>query len=185
MRNKDQILLESIYEKIFNEKYWESRKEPRDELSKFGYFDADKLLGERVWVHTNRTNRKEGRNGMYGVYIPVMKDGKETYSDVRYGYTNEIRLSNVFFDVDEPCIKGIQNKNKRTLCAGIAGTITKTEGNLSGFEEFTFDPFSGIYGYYIKNDPEKKIITKANEVYMNSMEDGTYITMGKGILTEK
>ena len=146
MIDKDHILLESLYDKIFKEEYWKSRKEPKDEPSEFGYFDADKLLGKRVWVHTNRANRNNGRNGMFGVYVPTIENGLETCSDKRYGYTNEIRLSDIVFDVDEACTRGIEAKGKRTICAGIAGTIIKTEGDISGFEDFTYDPYSGVYG---------------------------------------
>jgi len=184
MKNKDQILLENLYNNIL-EKYYDSRKEPRDQPSEFGYFDADQLLGKRVWVHTNRTNRDQGRNGMLGVYVPKGMGLDETYSDKRYGYTNEIRLKDIIFDVDEPCLRGIKETGKRTLCAGIAGTIIKTEGNNSGFEEFTLEPKSGIFGYFRKNDPNKEIIVSADEVYMNGTEDGRYITLARGIKTQK
>lgn len=181
MKNKDQILLENLY----NEIYYDTRKPPKNEPSRFGYFDADKLLGKRVWVHTNLTNRRNGSNGMFGVYIPTTKDGKETLSDERYGYTNEIRLTNISFDVDIPCVQGIIDRNKRTICSGIIGTIIKTEGDTSGFEEFTFNPFTKVFGYYRKNDPKMEILTGADEVYLNSLEDGKYIILGKGLKIDK
>jgi hypothetical protein len=183
MKDNDQIFLESIYSDIL-EAYWDSRKEPANEPSQLGYFDADKLLGKRVWVHTNRSNRNAGRNGMLGVYIPAIKGNRETRSDQRYGYTNEIRLADIVFDVNINCLKNIKETEKRTLCAGIIGTVIKTDGNLSGFEEFTLDPFGEVTGYYRKNDSEKRMITGADEVYMNATEDGKYIVVARGIKTE-
>jgi len=185
MRNTDQILLENLYLDIF-ESYYDSLKPPREQNSKLGYFDAEKLTGTRVWVHTNRTNRDEGRNGMFGVYIPKSSTGgKETRTDSRYGYTNEIRLKNISIDINVPCLKGMEQNNKRDLCLGIVGDVINAEGNNSGYEEFTFTAFSGIYGFVRKSDPEKKIITSMEEVYFNATEDGRYITLGKGIKTDE
>jgi hypothetical protein len=184
MRDRDQIILENLYGDLF-EAYYDSRKEPRRKPSKFGYFDADQLLGKRVWVHTNRTNRDEKRNGMIGVYIPAVKGGKETRSNQRYGYTNEVRLNDTVFDVNMICVKTIQDSEKRSLCAGIIGNIIRTEGSLSGFEEFTFNPFDkDANGYYRKSDPLKETIMSAEEVYINATEDGKYIVMGRGIKTQ-
>lgn len=180
MKDNDHIILENLYNNI-TEAYWDSRKEPRNQSSEYGYFDADKLIGKRVWVHTNRTNREEGINGMFGVYIPSNK----TRSNRRYGYTNEIRLNNVVFDVDINCIMNIGETQKRDLCAGILGDIIKTEGDLSGFEPFKLDPLNKIYHYFKVNDPERKKIIGADEVYMNATEDGKYIVVAKGIITEE
>ena len=41
-----------------------------------GYVDADELIGQIVWVHTNRTNRDDGNNGMIGIYDANSKGKK-------------------------------------------------------------------------------------------------------------
>ena len=138
-----------------------------DEVSDLGYFDADELLGTRVWVHTNRTNRKYKRNGMIGVYKPHNK----TRSDQRFGYTNVVRLSDCIFDANETCIEKIKETGKRTLCSGIQGTIIETEGSTSGFQEFTFDPKDVPY-YYLAGDKDKKKIFSASVVYLAATEAG-------------
>jgi hypothetical protein len=43
------------------EQYYESRKDLE------GYIDADELIGKRLWFHTNRTHRNQGKNGMVGI----------------------------------------------------------------------------------------------------------------------
>ena len=44
------------------EAYYDSLKPVED------YMDADDLIGKRLWAHTNRTHRNQGRNGMIGLY---------------------------------------------------------------------------------------------------------------------
>lgn len=167
------------FKEYFLEKWYDSRGKPFEQESDLGYFDADDLLGKRVWVHTNRTNRNKGRNGMLGVYKPK----GNTRSESRYGYTNVIRLGDVIFDANEACIEKIKKTGKRTLCSGIQGTIIKTEGSTSGYEEFTFDPFElSVNHYFLISDPKKRKIISASRVYLAATENGDYIQMVKGAI---
>jgi hypothetical protein len=151
------------------EKYFESRK-PID-----GYVDASELLGQRLWVHTNRTHRNQGYNGMLGIYGINSKGHKV---DPPLYYTNEIRLKNpIVFQASEEISKRIQETGKRTLAAGVSGVISETEGNLSGFSKF--DYLFEVGYFFDLSDPEKKKIIGADEVYFSSTEDGKYIKLVK------
>jgi hypothetical protein len=169
------------FKTFFMEKWYDTRGEPMDEVSKMGYFEADDLLGKRVWIHTNRTNAKNGRNGMIGVYVPAEHKKTKRFSNERYGYTNDIRLSDVFFDTDKKCLELITSGQvvKRTLCAGILGTIINTEGDDSGYVEFQFDPVKNVKWNYLVGDSEKKEIISASEVHLIATEDGHWIKLVK------
>jgi hypothetical protein len=166
------------FKDFFLEKWYDSRGEPMEQKSDLGYFDSDDLLGTKVWVHTNRTNARQKRNGMIGVYKP---SGNTRSSDERYGYTNDVRLSNVIFDANESCIQKIKETGKRTLCSGILGTLINTNKGNSGYVEFEFNPFElGVNHYFLVSDPEKKKIVSASEVYLAATESGDYIKLVKG-----
>jgi hypothetical protein len=166
---------DSIVKKILiSEKYYETRKDVK------GYVDANELIGKRLWVHTNRTHMRNKWNGMVGIY-GVNSKGKRTGSPLYY--TNEIRIkSPIFFEVDPLCVDRIVESEKRDLCAGVSGTVIETEGDLSGFEEITIIPPKGDKHFYKKNDPEKKKIIDASEVYFVAEEDGTYHLLAKNIV---
>ena len=162
------------FKEYLEERWYESRKEPRNEVSKYGYFDAEKLLSKSVWVHTNRTNRDESRNGMFGVYIPSGK----SRSEHRYGYTNEIRINNVTFDVNKTCAK-IKDAKKRTLCAGVLGNVINSEGDNSGYIPFSFDPLGEVIYFFVPSDSQKRKLASADEAYFLATEDGKYTTLLK------
>lgn len=169
------------FKNFFLEKWYPSRGEPMDKPSELGYFESDDHLGKRVWVHTNRANRNNNRNGMIGVYVP----SGNTKSGKRYGYTNEVRLSDVVFDVNKPCIKKIKESGDRKLCAGIVGTIISTDGNDSGYVEFVFSPFDDVDHNYLLGDKKKREIIGASEVHLLATEDGTYIQLLKNPIFKK
>ena len=55
----------------FEEMFYSSRKDVE------GYVDADSLVGQRLWFHTNRTHRNNGWNGMIGIYS-CTRSGRKT-----------------------------------------------------------------------------------------------------------
>lgn len=165
MRSKDQILLENLY----NEIYHDSRK-PVER-----YVDANDLIGKRLWVHTNRTNRNNMYNGMIGIY-GVNSKGHRTGSPLNY--TNEIRLKGpIVFEASESSAETIVKSGKRTLVAGTSGIVQKTEGGTDGMEEVNFQP--EVKWFFRVSDPEKKKITTADEIYFSADENGKYIIFAK------
>lgn len=76
------------FSKFFEEVYYDSRKEVE------GYVDANDLVDQRLWFHTNRTHRNNGWNGMIGIYdtisctdelssvIPNIEDDCDTLVDM-------------------------------------------------------------------------------------------------------
>jgi len=169
MRSKDQVLLENLYEKIYKEEYWDSRKPVE------GYVDSNELIGQRLWVHTNRTHRNQGYNGMIGIYR-VNSKGHRTGSPLQY--TNEIRLKgSIVFEASETSSETIVKSGKRTLVAGVSGIVEKTEGDTNGMEEVNFQP--EVKWFYRVSDPEKTKITTADEIYFSADESGKYIMFAK------
>lgn len=163
---------ESQFKRLFKEDYYESRK-PVD-----GYVDGDDLVGQHLWVHTNRTHRNNGWNGMIGIYASSKK-GRKTGTPLFY--TNEIRLqSPIYFQTSEKGAKGIKQTGKRTLIAGVSGIVVPTEGTLSGFEEISYSPFESGY-FYRLGDEEKREIVGASEIYFKSTEDGHWFILAKDI----
>jgi hypothetical protein len=166
--------VKNLIKKILKEEYYESRK------SVDGYVDAEELLGERVWVHTNRTHRNNGWNGMIGIYYTNSK-GKKTGSPI--AYTNEIRLQGpIVFQTSESGAERIQKSGSRTLIAGVSGYVIDTEGSLGGYEEITYNPFDKGHEYFVRvGDLEKKEIVSTGELYFISTEDGEYKIYAKDI----
>lgn len=168
------------FKEFFLEKWYDTRGEPRDEQSDLGYFDADDLIGKRVWIHTNRSNAQQNRNGMIGVYYPEESRKIQKRSDnQRYGYTNDIRIVNCVFDVNKNCVERIRKGEKRLLCSGVLGTIVNTEGSDSSFQEFEFNPMlpERYNIFFLKNDPERKELKGADEVHMYATESGQFIKL--------
>lgn len=156
--------------KLIKEEKYESRKDVA------GYIDADKLIGERVWVHTNRTHRNDGYNGMIGIYSTT-EYGKKTGNAGRY--TNEIRLkSPIVFQTSRSGAKRIQQNDKRELIAGVSGVVIPTNRDVSGMHEITYNPRDVGY-FHIINDPEKKEILTAEEIYFVASEIGEYKIFAK------
>jgi RNA polymerase sigma-70 factor (ECF subfamily) len=163
---------ETQFERLFREDYYDSRK-PVD-----GYVDSDDLVGQHLWVHTNRTHRNNGWNGMIGIY-DATKSGRKAGKAGRY--TNEVRIeSPIYFQTSESGAESIQQTGHRILIAGVSGVVVPTEGSLSGFEEISYSPFDP--GYFFKvGDPDVREIIGASEVYFKATEEGEWIMMAKDI----
>mgnify|MGYP003666105188 FL=1 len=148
----------------------EERYESRDDLE--GYVDAQDLIGEYLWFHTNRTHRNNNKNGMIGIYKSSNK-GRKTGSPI--GYTNEVRLNGpIYFQTSESGSNSIQKTGHRVLIAGVSGVVTNTRNDdTSGMEEATYDPFdAGVF--HLISDTDKKEIVSADEVYFHASEDGKW-----------
>ena len=166
---------------LLDEAYYEARK-PLE-----GYVDAEELLGQRLWFHTNRTHRNQGKNGMIGIYSVT---GRGTKKSLTNNYTNEVRIkSPIVFQTSESGAERIQKSRekvgdagKRTLIAGVSGVVAPTDsGNTGGMEQAQFNPFDeAAPWFYLKGDSEKKEIISAEEVYFYATEDGNWFFYVKG-----
>jgi len=141
------------------------------------YKDADELIGQRLWAHTNRTNRNQKKNGMIGLY-GTNKRGNRTGSPLYY--TNCIRLgAPIVFQTSEEAAKKIQQTGHRVLIAGVSGVVLETrEGEYSGFVEAIFNPFGENKYFHPVDDPKRKLTT-AEEVYFEATEEGEWKLMVK------
>ena len=164
--------MKNLIRKILKEVYYDSRKP----LS--GYVDAEDLLGQRLWFHTNRTHRNRGYNGMVGIYTTTRNGSRK---DLTNQYTNEVRIkSPIFFQTSESGTKRIQKsreggQDQRTLIAGVSGVVVPTSsGNVGGMIEVQFSPFDVVSWFYEIGDPLKKEVISASEVYFNATEDGSW-----------
>jgi len=114
------------YLKTFEEVYYNSRKGVE------GYVDANDLVGQRLWFHTNRTHRNNGWNGMIGIYDTTPSGRKNGYAG---RYTNEVRLSEpIFFQTSESGAETIKATDKRILIAGVSGVVIPTMIHLEWFK---------------------------------------------------
>jgi hypothetical protein len=153
------------YLKKFEEVYYNSRKEVE------GYVDANDLVGQRLWFHTNRTHRNNGWNGMIGIYDTTPSGRKEGYAG---RYTNEVRISEpIFFQTSESGADSIKETGKRILIAGVSGVVVTTNNDTNGMVEITYNPKDVAY-FHIIDDEDKKEIVSAEEVYFNATEEGNW-----------
>jgi hypothetical protein len=164
--------MKHLIKKILKEVYYDSRK-PLD-----GYVDAEDLVGQRLWFHTNRTHRNQGKNGMVGIYTTT-KSGKR--GSLTHQYTNEVRLSSpIYFQTSESGAKRIQKSrevgpDQRTLIAGVSGTVVPTRsGDTNGMVRIQYNPFDEAPWFYEIGDSNKKEIISGGEVYFNATEDGNW-----------
>ena len=158
------MLFDTLVEKFYN-----SRKNVK------GYVESSELIGKRLWVHTNRTNRNNGYNGMVGIYV-VNSKGYRTGSPLYY--TNSIRLvSPIVFEASQTGAKRIATSGKRTLVAGVSGVVTQEKGSTTGFKVIGYTPEIGHF--YCQDDPERKAIISASEVVFFADEGGTYTIKAK------
>ena len=135
---------------LIREAYIDSLGQPLNDP----YVEGDELIGQRVWVHTNRSNRNLDRNGMIGIYSTNEK-GNKTGSPI--GYTNAIRLKNAEFFASDRGTARISNTGKRTLVAGVSGDVVSTNEESvppSGFMEVSFNPFLGLSYFWLTRDDE-------------------------------
>jgi hypothetical protein len=153
------------FKKFFEEVYYDSRREVE------GYVDANDLVGQRLWFHTNRTHRNNGQNGMIGVY-DTTRGGRKT--GLAGKYTNEVRLkAPIFFQTSESGSLRIKEKGDRVLIAGVSGVVVPTNTDTTGMIKITYNPFDVAYFHEI-GDEDKKEIISASEVYFNASEDGNW-----------
>lgn len=160
-------MMKNIIHKILQEEYYESRQPVE------GYIDADELIGQHLWVHTNRTHMRNGWNGMIGIY-PSSRSGRRIDSPLHY--TNAVRLSSpIFFQTSESGAERIRKTKTRGLISGVSGIIIKTdeEKGGSGLTPIRYNPFESDV-YFVIGDPEKKEIVSADEVFFKADEQGNY-----------
>lgn len=152
------------YLKTF-EAYYPSRKEVE------GYVDANELVGQRLWFHTNRTHRNNGWNGMIGIYSASPSGRKQGLAG---RYTNEVRIEEpVFFQASDAGADSIKGTGTRILIAGVSGVVVPTDPDVSGMERITYDPFGAGY-FHVLSDETKARITTASEVYFFASEEGSW-----------
>jgi len=153
------------YLKKYEEVYYNSRKDLE------GYIDANDLVGQKLWFHTNRTHRNNGWNGMIGIY-DTSPSGRK--AGLAGKYTNEVRLSEpIFFQTSESGAETIKQSDKRILIAGVSGVVVPTNSDTSEMVKITYNPFDVAYFHEIE-DEDKKEIVSAEEVYFNASEDGNW-----------
>jgi hypothetical protein len=153
------------FHKFFEEVYYDSRKEVE------GYVDANDLVGQHLWFHTNRTHRNNGWNGMIGIYDSSPSGRKVGYAG---RYTNEVRLKEpIFFQTSEAGSKTIKETDKRILIAGVSGIVVPTDNKTNDMIKITYNPFDVAYFHEI-DDEDKKEIVSGSEVYFNASEDGNW-----------
>ena len=179
--NKVNILSEQRYlagKELINENIDEEYYDDLKPLD--GYIDAEEIIGEKVWVHTNRTHRNQGKNGMVGIYT-VTKNG--TRGSLTNKYTNEIRLeSPIYFQTSETGAERIKQSKielggagKRVLIAGVSGVVIPTRnGDTNGMLKIQFNPFDESSWFYGVGDAEKKEIISGSEVYFNATKGGDW-----------
>jgi hypothetical protein len=143
------------------------------------YRDADDLIGQRLWAHTNRTHRNQKKNGMVGLYGTTSR-GTRTGSPLFY--TNALRLgAPIVFQVSSgKSLSDIEKTGKRTLVAGVSGTVIETneDRDLAGFQEVVFNPFAEEKYFHTSENPDEPIMT-GDEVYFKATEDGEWIFLVK------
>lgn len=153
------------YLKTFEEVYYQSLKDCE------GYVDANDLVGQHLWFHTNRTHRNNGWNGMIGIYDSTPTGRKEGYAG---RYTNQVRIANpIFFQTSEAGAKTIKETDKRILIAGVSGIVIPTNNDTTGMVKITYNPKDVAYFHAI-DDADKLEIISADEVYFNATEDGQW-----------
>ena len=146
-----------------------------------GYIDSEELLGEHLWFHTNRTNERNGYNGMIGIYT-VNSNGMKDKLTKRY--TNEVRIkSPIVFQTSISGAKRIQKsievqggEGTRQLIAGVSGVVIETNsGNISGMSKAQYNPKDPIAPwFYLIGDEDKKEILSASEVYFVANPNGKW-----------
>jgi hypothetical protein len=158
------------YIKTFEEVYYNSRRDVE------GYVDANDLVGQRLWFHTNRTHRNNGWNGMVGIY-DTTRSGRKT--GLAGKYTNEVRLTApIYFQTSESGAATIKDKGDRILIAGVSGVVVPTDNDTNDMVQVTYNPFDVGYFHQV-GDEDKKQITTADEVYFNASEEGQWVIWAK------
>ena len=173
-------LTKTILENLIQEVYYDSRK-PHPL-----YADAQDHLGDRVWVHTERTQRNNNRNGMIGVYKAGNKNNRVGSP---YFKTNAIALQNCVFQVSGgKSIEKIQTTGKRTLVAGGVGDVVQIKEEMYNpavgvpkqpYTPISFNPMVGHF--FVLNDPDQKALTGCKLLYFTASEDGQWVMTAMGL----
>lgn len=152
------------YLKTF-EKYFDSRGDVD------GYVDANDLVGQRLWFHTNRTHEQHNKNGMIGIYDTSPSGRKTGYAG---RYTNEVRITEpIFFQTSQSGAEHIKGTGHRVLIAGVSGVVVPTNDDVTGMMPIMYNPFGAGYFHEV-GDEDKKEIISGSEVYFNASEDGKW-----------
>ena len=167
----EQRYLESkgVIKENLDEKYYDNIDQPMEGQ----YVDTNELVGQRLFFHTNRSNRNAKRNGMIGIY-GVKSTGKMGKREELY--TNEVRIvAPILFQSSDSATASIAKTGHRTLNAGVTGVVAPLEGMGSGIPA-TYNPFDkdGASWFYLISDPEKKELISADEVYFLATEGGEW-----------
>jgi hypothetical protein len=142
-----------------------------------GYVDSEKLIGRRLWFHTNITRRDNNWNGMIGIY-GVNSKGNRMGSPL--SYTNDVWLKGpIVFEAPKARAEKIVESGKKTLIAGVSGVVEKGEHDVSSWEEIAYTPYVGHF-FRVK-DQEKRPIFGAENIYFHAKEDGKYVLLAKNI----
>lgn len=161
--------------RLFEEVYYPSLKDCE------GYVDANDLVGQRLWFHTNRTHKNHGWNGLIGIYNTTRSGRREGYAG---RYTNEVRLkSPIYFQTSVAGSDSIKATGTRTLIAGVSGIVVPTNNDTTGMSLAKYDPFGEGYFHLVDDESKRKIIS-ASEVYFNASESGQWEIWLKGTLFE-
>lgn len=173
-------LIQKTIKECLNEMYRDDLKSNKD------YINSDDILGDNVWIHTNFTNRNQGRNGLVGLYKPNAKGYK---SGSPIGYTNEIRLGGkLVFEQSEKGAERVFKNQSKELIAGISGVVLPTDsGNTSGMDLVTYNAKEGLGYFHLVNETSEKPkkIIGASEVYLFATEALRYMLYVKNPMFEK
>ena len=153
------------YLKTFEEVYYNSLKDCE------GYVDANDLVGQHLWFHTNRTHKRNRWNGLIGIYDSTPSGRRE---GVAGRYTNEVRITEpIFFQTSQAGSSRIKETGDRSLIAGVSGVVIPTNNDTSGMVRITYNPFDVAYFHEIDDESKKEIIS-GDEVYFNASEEGEW-----------
>lgn len=169
MKIKLREFIKTIIREYLNEQYYDNLKPNKK------YVDAEDILGKNVWIHTNYTNKNQGKNGMIGLYSPN-SEGYKTGSPI--GYTNEIRLGgDLVFEQPEKGAEWIEKNQKKLLVAGVSGVVIPTDsGNVSGMKLVTYNAKKGLGFFHLVNDTNDRPmkIIGGDEVYLKANKELKY-----------
>lgn len=152
------------------------------------YDEANNHIGERVWVHTERTQMLHKKNGLIGVYKASETDQK---TGNPYFKTNAITLEDCVFRASVKGSERIVQTGKRTIVAGCVGTIVDLEEPLWNphhensktdsipAKKIDFNPDVGHF--FVTSDPQKRKIVGANYVYFTCSPELRWTMAANGI----
>jgi hypothetical protein len=177
--------LSNIFESLLNEIAYPLKSEGGSwNNTAEGYDDASNHIGERVWVHTNFSNKNYKHNGTVGVFTPNSKGLKGSKNTKAKWYTNEVRIEGpLVFEQPESGAKRIKNSQLKQLVAGVSGKVipsgplsSEGKGDTSGMDMVIYNAKEGLGYFHLAVDdvqPPRKIVG-GSEVYVWCSEEGKY-----------